>query len=318
MLDKHSPDPAFVDRLEARVLAEARRQRQAPVPSSWWMASRLRIVSAAAILAIVSMGVGAAGVAAAYQVKTNEQRDLITADLQRRLSLARQRLQIANETLQSAQQQVAIGVVSQDAVMDAQTKVAQSQAEVESLTSQLAEARATGQVAVDDLTAPAVQGHDYVGDRLRIALQVARASLQTTQAALAAAERRRALGITDQVPVQMAQARVAEQQAAIALIESKLAIRQRLLNGAIDQQQAALQGLEADAVQRRMALAPKLQIAQEQLQRAETLMSQRLMSSVDLAQARLNLEQVQADLAKADLDLALVRAQLQSGKGGGS
>ena len=261
------------------------------------------------------MGIGAAGVAAAYQVQTNEQRDLLTGDLQRRLDLARQRLQIAGQTLQRSQQQLAIGLIGQDSVVDSQQKVAESQAEVEALNSQLAEVRVTGRTPVDDLTAPAVQGRDFVGDRLRISLTIARAGLQAAQDHLRDTEKRRSLGIIDEGPVQLAQARVMEQQAAVQTIDSKLAIRQRFLTGSVDAQQAALQAIEADAIQRRTTLAPKLQIAQQKLQRAELLAAQGLMGSVDIAQARLDVEEVQADLAKADLDLALVRRQLQVRKG---
>jgi outer membrane protein TolC len=60
---------------------------------------------------------------------------------------------------------------------------------------------------------------------------------------------------------------------------------------------------------------PRLEIAQQQVQRAESMFARGLTGTVDVAQAKLNLEQVQTDLAKPDLDLALARRQLRSATG---
>jgi outer membrane protein TolC len=317
MQDKHSPRQDYLDRLERHVLDEARRLRQTAPPAQWHLGARWKIVIAACALAVVSMGIGAASVAAAYQAQTNQQRDLLSSDYERRLDLARQRLAIASDQLRDIERQVALGLTSRASASDAQLKVTEAQAAIHMLELQLQEVQLTGRAPVDDLSAPLVSGHDFVSDRLKVAMTVQRMTLQAAQDHLREAERRVAVGVSGSIEADTARALVVEVQAALQAFDVKMGLRQRFLAGALTAAQTDLRAIEAEAEQRRAALAPKVRLAQMQVDRVATLVQKGLVSNVDLVEARLKLQEAMADLAKVDLDLALVRQQLANGKTGG-
>jgi outer membrane protein TolC len=317
-MDKHTPDPGFLDRLEARVVTEARRQRQAPAPPSGWMASRLRLAVAAATIAAVSMGVGAASVMAAYELQTNEQRTLLSQDLQRRIDLERQRLQLAAADLQRRQTQVSIGVATPADVAGARAKVTDAEAAVQLLQLQLEEVRVTGHDPVDSLSAPLLSGRDFVAERLKVTADNQTATLQTVQNQLADAQRRFQVGLAGDIDVTAARTRLLQAEALLTLTRTKLELRRQVDANQLPAAQADLRVLEAEAQQRQAALRAQLVEVQARMMLVSKQVSTGQAQSVELAEARLNVQQIQTDLAKAELDVELVRRQLAAGKGGGS
>src|SRR5262245_40540996 len=101
MHDKHEPRNEFVERLEGQIGREVRRRNRSAEAPQWLEWSRMKTVLAAIILMLVSMAIGAAAAATAYQAQDNERRDLLISSFERRSELARQRLTSATEQLQA-------------------------------------------------------------------------------------------------------------------------------------------------------------------------------------------------------------------------
>jgi outer membrane protein TolC len=81
----------------------------------------------------------------------------------------------------------------------------------------------------------------------------------------------------------------------------------------MDAVQTELRVLEAEAEGRIKALKPKIELARQQVDQTEKLVKLGATQSIELAEAKLRLQQREADIAKAELDLAIVRKKL-SGK----
>jgi hypothetical protein len=77
-----------------------------------------------------------------------------------------------------------------------------------------------------------------------------------------------------------------------------------------------LRVLEVEAGQRRKTLAPKVELARKESQNTAMKVRMGLASNVDQAEAALRLQQLETELAQADLDLARVRRQLDQHRAG--
>lgn len=310
----HEPRDEFIERLEGRISAEARRRHRPAQAPPWmrWMPYRpIQAALAVAALVIVSMGIGGAVVAAAYQAQTNEQRDLLASTYQRRAELARQRLSIAHQQLQTAEERLSLGMEGQEAVLEGQFKVAEAEAQLGSIELQLAEVRMTGREPLDAVSSPLVSGRDFLSERWRIEMSVPAAALRFEKTRLASAQRRMAVGAADRIDVEVSQTRIIEIEAAIEAFQRKIDIRQRFLKREMDAALADLRVLEGEAEQRRTTLAPKLDLARKQLKNITTKVEIGVATRVELAEAQLRLKELELDLSKADVDLAVIRRQIE-------
>jgi hypothetical protein len=310
MQNPHEPRNEFVETLELDIGREVRLRNRSghthgPIPSS-----RIRTAVGALVLILASMAAGAVAVGAAYQAESNERRDLLLANYERRVALANQRLSIAGEQLQKAQQAVSLGVASPEALQESRFKVAEAQAQVRAIELQLDEIRATGREPLLEMSAPPVKGRDFVSDRLRIDMSVPEAALELARLQLQKSESLLSLGLVNTIDVDAVRGRVAEVEAAIEAFRTKLEIRQNFVSKKADAVETELRVLESDANHRQKMLSPKVALARKQLERAQKNAQLGTAQRVDLAEATLRLQELEAEIAKADLDLALIRRQL--------
>ena len=310
MLDKHQPRPAFIEDLERQIESEARRRNRLANTSWWPVRSPLRLSLAAGALALVSMAVGGAAVAATYQAQNNERRDQVVTTVERRLTLEREGLQLAMNALHLTEEKVRIGLATKMETLEAQSKVSEAQARVRSLESQVQEARLTGREPLHSISAPLVSGQDFVGDRLRLEMLAPRAAAEIAAERLRNAQMLLQVGVADALEVDVARANLEEIQAAVRGYERKIDIRQRFIRGEIDGVQADLRALEGEAEQRRSALLPKVEVARRQVAVTATRVRTGRAQNIDLVEASLRVQQLEADLAKADFDLAVIRQRL--------
>ena len=104
----HEPREEFVTQLEHRLRADLRRQRLDAEARRWsWMPqSRLATALALAAVMIVSMAVGGGVVAATYEARLGQQREILLATFEQRLAIAKLRLALAQKQLRDAEQRV--------------------------------------------------------------------------------------------------------------------------------------------------------------------------------------------------------------------
>jgi outer membrane protein TolC len=313
MRDPHAPREEFVDQLAAAVGSEARRRHRAIRPA-YWVATPGRKVAALAAVIAVSMAVGGAAVAAAYQAQRNEQRDLLASVYERRAELAQQRLAMAKQQLQEAERRVALGIGDNLAMLEARVTVVEAEAQLKSIELMVAEVRLSGREPLSDVTSPLVAERDFVTERWQRNLEVPAAALEVERRKLQMAEQRASIGVGKALDVETARARILEFESAIDASRQKARIRKQYLAGLVNAAMADLMVLEAEAEQRRRTLQPKIELARKDRDRVTHRVEIGLAAPIDVAEVTLRLNELETDLAKADLDLMLIRKQIQQRK----
>jgi hypothetical protein len=308
----HEPREEFVDELESRLRADLRRQSLASAARTWsWMPqSRWAAALALSAVMVVSMALGGGVVAATYEARLGEQRDVLLAAFDQRFAIAQQRLALAKRQLQDLQQRVSVGIEPPETVLDMRFKVTEAEAELRSIGLDIEEIRATGREPMHSLSAPLVSGRDFVAERWRVEMTAPIAALALEKTRAAAARGRVEIGIAKPSEVDVAATRIAELEAAIEAFERKLAIRQTYLKGGLPAQVAELQGLEAENEVRRAALTRRIESARRRVQDLQTRIEVGTVNPIELGEAKLRLQELQLEMTKADYDLLLIRKQL--------
>lgn len=310
MRGRHVPDDEFVQRLELTLEHEVRRRNSRTVARAWWPRWPLRPVIAAVALVAVSMAIGGAVVARAYQAQDNERRNALVANLRLRAEAAATRIELARTELQSAQRQRDIGIGSEDAVLDAQLKVREGEALLRAVQLDMEEVRLTTREPLNAVSAPLVSGRDFVSERLRTAMTVPAATLERERARLKNAQQRVEVGLAEPLDLQLAQARVVENEAGLAAFQRKLEIRLRFLRGDYDAAMADLRLMEAEAEERLKAAQPRLQSARQTAQRVAVQVEIGRATPLQLTEAQLTVKEREVELERLKLDLLLVQKQI--------
>jgi outer membrane protein TolC len=309
----HQPRDQFVERLAGEIRAEVRRRNRSPQVSGWthWLVqSPIRAAIAIVTVVLASMAAGGFAVAAAYQAQTNEQRQILKANYANRVALAQQRVLLAAEELKMAQQRVSVGTGDQDAVLEAQFKVIEAESQLKSLSLQLAEIDVTGREPLNAVTSPLVSGRDFVVERWQVDMSVTEAALGVEKSRLQNAERRVAVGAAGAMELHASRARIRELEVALEGMQKKINIRQRFLKREIDAAMADLRVLEAEAVQRRQTLEPRLDLARQVVKDVSGKFETGSADRVELMQSQLRLLEIELDMAKVNVDLANIQRQI--------
>jgi hypothetical protein len=269
---------------------------------------------AVTVLVVVSMGLGAGGTAVAFQAKNAQVREALISSYTARKAAADARLKASERTLDTVERRFELGAASLSDVVQAQNTLTQAQENAARTALLLAEVQSTGREPLDEITAPLASGRDFVTERLRLSLPLAQMELDVQRRESREAEKRKALG-TVLASDAMTRAKVAEAEAAVAALRSKIEIRQRFLSGTLNGQTAELRLLESEAEQRIATLAPKVEAAQAEMERYQEEVKLGTRAPLDIARARFQLLELQQQSAKASLDLEIARSQLAAGRG---
>jgi hypothetical protein len=310
MSGTHEPREEFVNQLELRLRADLRQQERTFGAERWMPRSRLAIALAVAGVSLLSMTIGGAVVAATYEASLSEQREALLGVLQERAALAKQRLALASEQLRSTQERVSIGLAAPEAVLEAQFKVREAEAELKSTDLDIAEVQAAGREPMTTVSAPLVAGRDFVTERLKLEMSVPAAALEVEKARQHEVRARFEVGLGSAADVEAAGARVIELESALEVFRRKLEIRKAFLKGGVPPAIADLRGLEAEADLRRTTLGQRVEFARRQVQEIQGKIDIGTADPLKLAEARLHLQQLELERSKAELELLLIRKQM--------
>jgi hypothetical protein len=305
MLDRHEPDQQFVDKLEWQISGEARRRNRAAASvHPLWKLARV------AALVIVSMTLGAAAMGASYQIEESWRRELIEADLQVRLELARKRLQLAAEEAATIEQRVTIGVATRGEQAQMGMYVTETEAQVRLLELQLEEVRATGREPVGEVSSPVVRGRDFVTERLEVELEVAGQMLDLVQQDVDAARRRYEIGTTDRTQVEMMRLHLAEYERRVESLRNRLAIRADFVAGRISGVEAELMVRLSDTEGRAAVARQRFELMQEEVGQVRRRVDMGVEDRRSLRAYELQLAEAEADLRLAEVELEVLRQEL--------
>jgi len=308
MHERHEPDNEFVERLEWHIGHEVRRRNQAPADPG---RSPVRVALMVVGLALLSMAIGAAAVAAAYQAQNNERRDILINGLAQRAAIAKAQVEAASAKLKESERMIALGLLDMERGLQARATLAEAEAQLKSIELQLQETQITRREPLDEVSSPLVSGRDFVSERLRADVSVAEAEIQAGKARLAAAERKLSLGLAGTMDVEVARAGLRQVEASLEGLRRKLEIRQQFIGNKINPSETELLAMEGEAEQRAKAVGSQVEIARLELDRTQTLLQKGLVPTRTFAEATLKLRSLEAELARVQLDLAVIRDRLR-------
>ncbi len=314
MRDRHEPREEFVERLAERIRTEARRQTRVAPESGWtrWLLqSPIKAAAAVAVVVVASMGLGGMVVVAAYQAQTNEQRQLLLASHDQRVALATSRVAIAAEQVKRAEQRAAVGIDPTETVDEARFQLAEAEAQLKVAQLQLAEVQATGREPVTSVSAPVAGGRDFLTERWKTEMSVTMAALQLESARLKAAQRRQAVGVGEATEVELVRTRLIELEVSIVAFRQRIGIREQYLQRQLEAAMADLRVMEVEAEQRRRALEPRIAYARKLQQALQQKIASGTADPVELAEAKLRLQEFELELTRATMELAIIQRQIQ-------
>lgn len=307
----YEPNPAFEARLESQVVAEVRRRnREAPAPR-WMSWTPAQVAVAVAVIVLVSAGLGGAVVATAYEVQQNQIRDQIAVNVEQRVSLAQQRLDLVTADQQAEQRKFDVGLSDTSAVLQKGVAVAQARAELQRLKLDLEEVRASGREPRTEMSAPRVAGRDFVGERLEAERTVPDLIVDVEQRLLQQVTARIEIGTLPPEEAGLARSRVVDAESLRQYVARRIEIRRLFLAGRIDATETELRALEAEAEHKVRSLEPKVTLARADVVRFNERAAVGVARLVDVAEAKLRQADLEAALSKAELDLAVVRQRLK-------
>lgn len=321
MQDRHEPSDRFIERLGQDIGAEVRRRNRVPGPAGWRQFTGFKTLAAAAALVVVSMAVGGAVVAAAYQNENREELRALRAVYERKIFLAKAKLDAAKQQLQDAERRVAVGLENQNAAMEQRQMVVEAEAQMRIAMLNIEEVAATGREPRDEVSAPPTPNRDFVQERLVVGLSITQAALDTAKRRLQDAERRVRIGIAQRADVDALRAEIVALESALKATQQKIAARQAFVGNKYDPAFTDLRVGEIEAEQRLRALVPQLDLAKRDMARIESLVAKGLTSPADVAQARVRILEIELKLSIAEAELSTVRARIAertAGKGAGS
>ena len=311
MLNQHEPDNEFVKRLEWRIDRELRLRNRSFQATGWFLRSRVRAGLGLVGLMALSIGIGAAVVAGAYQAQNKERRAPLISEYQQRAELARQHLASITEQLKRKERDFSLSVATQEEMLDAQVNVAEAQAQLRLAELHLEEVRITGHDPLRNLSSPLVSERDFVGEGLRIEMSVPQVALEFEQLRLRDTKKRVEVGTASPIVIAVSRSRIVEVEAAIESFRKKMEIRQSFLDRRIDGPEVELRVLEVEAEQRQKTLISKVELAREELEGARKRVQAGIAQRVHMDEAELRLQKLETDLAKVELDLERIRRQLE-------
>lgn len=291
--DPHVPTEEFRSHLEWEVVRALRSDGHRVQPSARRGLRRLR--TAAVIVLSVAAGATASMVSA--QVQDGRERAVLLANEQSELHLARARLELSRAALADTQRKAELGIVGRDALTYAESELYAMEARLNRSLLNVEEIRATARAPRNDLSAPVVNGRDFMQERLDLELRATQQRLNAAEHALADARRKHAVGAMMRLPVLEAEAHVAGVRAELKLLDGRRELRELFLRNAITPADAANR-------ERRLELLGQLAVAE----RAHEIAAERLTL---LQQMRVTGEVEQVDVLRIELDLAERAAEIQ-------
>lgn len=306
MIADHTPDPEFLDHLEWELAASLRRQSAFNGTSSVWRFVRRPHWAVTLGLTLASCLIGGAGAYAAMHVADQRMAALHIARGEALLEIARIRREPiarhADRMAAMAQQ----GNATLIEMRAAETQLAQADAHVQVHALNLDETRLTSKPPNDALSAPLVNGRDFVTERLAARKNALQANLDL---ALNHADRMQQLQEASSVSSQemlVARSQVENAERMIAQLDRRVELRAAFLADERSAAQVELEDMRQATQTNREMMLGQMKLLEAQRDRVAALYENGVVSNDELEAVTAELEALQAQLQLADLELDIL------------
>jgi hypothetical protein len=293
------PDSQFVDKLEWQLSSEFRRMSRLK-PAADRVAVPRWVVAFSLAAGVLLMGMAA--IKAADSIKGAWRKKIEVARLETDVKLKKAFLEFKKELASKAETQASLGVIREDEYLATKLGVERSALDLERSLLDLDEVKASGETPRNELYAPAVDGRDFVSERLVIERKVLELDLGLRRARDERLKQRVDLGLYPRDGLDEALASTAAQEAGIGDIEKRLDLRKQFIAGAITAEEVEIQDRMTAAerdLRQAQSTVDSLKKRLESLQAKEAV---GMISDTEVQQVQFGLSYAQAQLSLALLE----------------
>ncbi|MGB8959003.1 MAG: hypothetical protein WCC00_08350 [Candidatus Aminicenantales bacterium] len=293
------PDSQFLDKLEWQLASEFRRMSRLK-PAAGKVAVPRWAVAFSLAAGVLLMGVAA--IKAADSIKGAWRKKIEVARLETDVKLKSAFLEFKKELTAKAETQASVGLIREDKYLWMTTGAERAALDLERARLDLEEVKDSGETPRNELYAPAVDGRDFVSERLVIDRKVLELDLESRRARFERLKHRVDLGLAPHDWLDESLASTAVQEAGIGDIEKRLALRRRFLAGTITVEEVEIED-RMTAVERDLRQAQStvdsLKKRLESLQAKEAV---GMISNTEVEEVQFGLSYAQAQLSLALLE----------------
>jgi len=306
MMNIHEPASKFVSHLEWQVRTTLSRHDRFSQPASRPAGRPMKLVA----LIVISAFLGAAGVTATGMVQESKTRDYFLSRIDMQIQLAEVQLASLRARVAKVTQQYENGLVGES--VSNTTKHGLRVAELGYVRLQLdrEEIVLTGQEPLQSLSAPLVNGRDFVTERLNLELSVAEDDARLAESI---SDRERNLGeqglLTALEERQQALVTIPRMQH-LNILRAHHSLRQRFLSGELTAEQVEREAMATEAQLQFEHQKLSVETAREHLERSSELYEQGMIQEVELRRA-------QFELQKQEIELQNLLTSIEHFKSGG-
>ncbi len=306
-------DPDFVKALEWQLRSSLRRNEAVAETSRGLHLTWSKVVASVALVT-GSMVLGAAGTFAVTHEDDRAARELLIAKIQAQLEIAEMLHAHHAQALAEKQPLVEKGYIPESEINRLELPLVSSESEIQRRRLDLEEVSITGREPNNALSAPLVDGRDFVTARLKVEERPIE-----RQVAIAARELDRFHKLVEVAAVlgyEVDAAKARLQQITVGLdgLRRRQALRARFLASELTAKEVELYALLEQARTAREAAARQLPVMAGQLERLRRLFQKDVVGSAEVSEMEIALRSLQAQIRLADLELAILEEKLSEAK----
>ena len=286
------PTPEFRDRLERTIVSTFRLEQEL---GDRKRAARTRWMRMAAVI-VVSVSIGASAGIASGQMQDAARRDSLLEAARADASLAAVRLAVARDRLANAKRRYDVGAEDMTSVASAHTELQAMEAQAMRARYNIEEITASSQPPRDDLSAPLVNGRDFVKDRIMLDLAAAQQRLTTAEKTYSETERRARVGAASELASVEASVDVTRARSVMAVLAQRIELRKEFVERGTPIEQLTSRLADAQLQQDVSVAQQELKLARERAARLERQREAGVVGESELIQAKLKVQERELEL----------------------
>lgn len=245
------------------------------------------------------------GVAATRTVELLEDlshRELLSGKAEIQTRLAESRLHLMQQHFQETKEKAEDGLISDFEVSQLAGEVTKMELEVQRRQFDLMEIERSSRSPQNELSAPLIDGRDFVTERLQLDLRAHQETKGQIQAAIDRLQVRIDAGLIHPRERVHLDLQLDEVQSAIDNITQKLDLRARFCRSEVTADEVIFEGMIAETEERLQSAELAVEHARAQLEALEQAFQRGQISRAEVEQARFQLQLAEADLKLAQMD----------------
>jgi multidrug resistance efflux pump len=307
MTQTHEPDPRFLEHLEWQLLSDRRRRASFGEPTENLRKRRnIKMIG----IVLCSVLTGAMATATTTHLQDVAQGRLYLAQAAVQLQLADSRLELSRKNLDYLKERTALGVVSPEESARAEADVARMEIERMRLALDYEEVEASHRQPRNELSAPLVDGRDFVTERLILDLKSREKTLMESEAEAKRMRRLAETGLVRSTELRSAKDAAEQVRFVIDDLQQKIQLRTSFLRGEISAEKMELMSLQTEAVRKVKTNEMIIDSLRDEYATAEKRHRLGVVSVGELDRARFRLESSEAALKLAKLELEIIQTNL--------